>query len=472
MKENEMIAPGDVVLAGVSGGADSMCLLMVLLEYKKQTDFALRVIHVEHGIRGEESAGDAAFVERFCKARDIPCEVVCVDAAGFAKKNRLSLEEAARTLRYAAFEERAARALHAGPARAASADHAGVPQETAGTVRIAVAHHREDQAETVLWQLIRGSDVRGLGGMRPERGRMIRPLLGVRRAEIEDYLNAEGIGWREDTTNASTDYTRNCIRHQVLPVLTKLNTQAAGHICETAERLREVEDFLQGETRSAYARCVCPVPEGGLLLRDALKDEHPLLVRRVVYEALCECLGSAKDIGAEHVRLSAGLFSLPVGRTVHLPYGGRAKRAYDGVRLFAGDAAGRVPGELFAGDAPGRFSPEQVRMEVLTQFNPADFSKKKYTKWFNYDKIKNNAQIRHRLNGDYLVIDGEGHRQKLSRYLINEKIPQEERDHLLLVADGPHVMWVIGHRISDYYKVDKDTKNVLKVQLIGGKEDE
>ncbi len=118
------------------------------------------------------------------------------------------------------------------------------------------------------------------------------------------------------------------------------------------------------------------------------------------------------------------------------------------------------------------FLPEQVRMEVLTNFDLAEISKKKYTKWFNYDRIKDNVRIRRRESGDYLVIDGEGHRQKLSRYMVNEKIPQEERDELLLVADGSHVMWVIGHRISDYYKVDENTTKVLKVQLSGGKEDE
>jgi len=118
------------------------------------------------------------------------------------------------------------------------------------------------------------------------------------------------------------------------------------------------------------------------------------------------------------------------------------------------------------------FLPEQVRMEVLTNFDLAEISKKKYTKWFNYDRIKDNVRIRRRESGDYLVIDGEGHRKKLSRYMVNEKIPQEERDELLLVADGSHVMWVIGHRISDYYKVDENTTKVLKVQLSGGKEDE
>lgn len=477
LEENEMIAANDLVFAGVSGGADSMCLLVVLLAYQRRVDFEMRVIHVEHGIRGAESVADATYVKRFCEERGVPCEIVCVEAVGYAKEQGISLEEAARILRYEAFERCAG-------------------QEAGGRrVRFAVAHHREDQAETVLWQMIRGSDVRGLGGMHPKRGCMIRPLLRVSRAEIEDFLNANGIGWREDRTNTCTDYTRNCIRREVLPVLSRLNTQAAAHIFETAERMRETEDFLREQTERLYERYVHCGPERVLLLEAALVDESPLLVRRVLYEALCVGLGSAKNIGAEHVRLLGALFSLQVGRVLHLPYGGRAKRVYGGVRLFAGDDVKGGQRKPFPEDAGGKLSvkscvedfcagggtenmrgmaflPEQVRMEVLTNFDLAEISKKKYTKWFNYDRIKDNVRIRRRESGDYLVIDGEGHRQKLSRYMVNEKIPQEERDELLLVADGSHVMWVIGHRISDYYKVDENTTKVLKVQLSGGKEDE
>lgn len=480
LEEHEMIGANDLVFAGVSGGADSMCLLAVLLAYQRRVDFELRVIHVEHGIRGAESVADAAYVKRFCEERGVPCEIVRVEAVGYAKEQGLSLEEAARTLRYGVFESRAAQVVEG------------------RRVRLAVAHHREDQAETVLWQMIRGSDVRGLGGMHPKRGYMIRPLLCVGRADIEDFLHANGICWREDRTNACTDYTRNCIRREVLPVLSRLNTQAAAHIFETAERMRETEDFLREQTERLYERYVHCGPERVLLLEAALVDESPLLVRRVLYEALCVGLGSAKNIGAEHVRLLGALFSLQVGRVLHLPYGGRAKRVYGGVRLSAEafvkgahrkhspETAGEGPfvksrmeeqGDLCAGGCVENmrataFLPEQVHMEVLTHVDLDEISKKKYTKWFDYDKIKDNVRIRRRESGDYLVIDGEGHRQKLSRYMVNEKIPQEERDQLLLVADGSHVMWVIGHRISDYYKVDENTTKVLKVQLSGGKEDE
>ena len=217
--QHHLIEPGDLVLAGVSGGADSMCLLELLHACMEQIGFELRVIHVEHGIRGSESVADAQYVGSYCAARAIPCEIIPVDAGAYACAHGYSLEEAARELRYTAFEAAAQKLESPEPVQADVA----APR----TVRIAVAHHREDQAETVLWQMIRGSDLRGIGGIRPQRGRVIRPLLEVSRVQIEAYLTQRQIGWREDVTNADTAYTRNRLRHEV---------PCAGDLCRPGER--------------------------------------------------------------------------------------------------------------------------------------------------------------------------------------------------------------------------------------------
>lgn len=460
IKQQQLIAAGDIVLVGVSGGADSMCLLEVLRAYRETVDFELKVIHVEHGIRGEESLTDAAYVQRFCDERSIPCEIVRVDACAAAKEKKLSVEEAARELRYEAFEKQA---------REAESEHASkyVPAAAPATVKIAVAHHREDQAETVLWQMIRGSDTKGLGGMRARRGRLIRPLLCVDKSEIEAFLRGKGIAWREDATNGDRTYTRNRLRLDVLPVLAELNDQSAEHLCETAERLQETEDYLTEETDRRYEKHTQTRQGGELMIRESLLEEPPLMQRRVLYRALETVCGSAKDLGKKHVALLRELFSLQVGRELHFPYEVTALRTYEGVtlsRVGVSDVTEQLQEEVFL--------PEQVHMEVLEEVPFSEISKKKYTKWFDYDKIKHSVQIRERRSGDYLTIDRDGHRQKLKSYLVNEKIPQEKRDRLLLLADGAHIMWVIGYRISDYYKVDENTKRVLKVQLSGGREDE
>ena len=229
IEQNRMIPSGGAVLAGVSGGADSVGLLMALTKYRehlaacRKPPFALRAVHVEHGLRGEAALQDAAFVKQLCKEQGIPCCIVHADVSGRAKAEGLSLEEAGRLERYRIFEE-----------------------ISEGEERIAVAHQMEDQAETVLFHLARGSALAGIGGMRPVRRRIIRPLLGVSREEIEKYLRREGISWRTDDTNLSTDYTRNRIRHEILPLLSsRVNAQSVLHICEAAEHAARTTDYLQ-----------------------------------------------------------------------------------------------------------------------------------------------------------------------------------------------------------------------------------
>lgn len=451
ISSQHLIETGDVVIAGVSGGADSMCLLEVLRACQADMGYDLRVIHVEHGIRGAESLDDAAYVDCYCRSRQIPCEIVHVDACVYAAQHGYSVEEAARILRYDAFET-AAQELEQTDA------------SVVGTVKIAIAHHREDQAETVLWQLIRGSDLRGIGGIRPRRGRVIRPLLEVERGQIEAFLREQGIPWCEDATNADTAYTRNRLRREVFPVLQQLNAQAVRHLCESAARAQEAEDYLQQQTQAVYEQVVEETENGGLLIREQLENEPAIIQRRVLYHGLERCAGKVRDLQAKHIMALQELFAHQTGHRVMLPYGIEARRSYEGIVL-----ARRQREKTDAGSA---HADERIRMEIFDDISGIEISKKKYTKCFDYDKIEHHVQIRRRQSGDYLTIDEQGHRQKLKSYLINEKIPAQEREALWLLADGSHIMWVIGHRISDYYKVDEHTRRILKVQYCGGKEDE
>lgn len=451
IEANGLIGAGDVVLAGVSGGADSMCLLELLRACREKIDFALHVIHVEHGIRGEASMADAQHVADYCKNREIPCEVVHVDACMYAAQHGYSLEEAARLLRYEAFERVAQALEQSGGLRG-------------GQVRIAVAHHREDQAETVLWQMIRGSDLRGIGGIRPRRGRIIRPLLEVGRGQIEAYLTGRGVCWCEDATNADTAYTRNRLRQEVFPVLEQLNAQAVRHLCESAARLQEAEDYLAQQTQAVYEKAALERQSGEVLVLEQIRQEPPMMQRRVLYYALERCAGQAKDLQAKHIAALLELLDHQVGHRLSLPYGVEAWRDYKGVALTRRQQD--EPDDI-GGSMRGR-----VQMEIIDYAPEVEISKKKYTKCFDYDKIEHHVQIRKRQRGDYLTIDAAGHRQKLKSYLVNEKIPRQEREKLWLLADGSHIMWVIGHRVSDYYKVDTHTRRILKVQYSGGKENE
>ena len=224
IRKNGMVQRGDRIIAGVSGGPDSVCLLFLLDKYKETLGISLEVVHMEHGIRGKESLEDAAFVENFCRKLAIPCHTYHRDIPKLAREWKCSGEEAGRRARYEAFEE--------------------VRGKNGGT-KIAVAHNRNDQAETVLFHLVRGSGLSGLSGIRPVRGNIIRPLLCLTREEIEDLLRKENLPFRTDATNLETDYARNRIRLNILPLLREeLNPRTCEHLAETAERLALAEDYL------------------------------------------------------------------------------------------------------------------------------------------------------------------------------------------------------------------------------------
>lgn len=467
IEEKKLIQAGDFVLVGVSGGADSVCLLLLLLEYRRELAFSIQVVHVEHGIRGAESLEDARFVENLCGRLQVPCRTYNVDVPAYAKEHHMGLEEAARELRYDCF--------------CRAAEEADAP-----AAKIALAHHADDNAETMLFQMVRGSGVRGLAGMRVKRelGKnltLIRPLLNVTRCGIEEYLHARGESYRIDATNRDTDYSRNRIRHEVLPQLAQVNRQAVMHMAQSAGQLAELADYLDEEA-SRIAMHTCVKEKDACLIRFELFEKYPaVLQREVLYLVIGRMAGSRKDIGSVHIEEVKKLAALQVGRRISLPYELVAERVYEGIRI-----RGRRTGENRAVRAYEIVLEEldrqregewyvlslpdgQLRMRVRDFCGETqEIHKKTYTKLLNYDKIKYNLQVRRRAGGDYLTIDEAGHKKKLREYFIEEKVPRERRDETWLLTAGDHVIWVVGGRISADYKIGPNTKKILEVQMSGG----
>lgn len=226
IEANQLIRPGDGVVVGLSGGPDSVFLLYALHTLRARMGFTLRAVHVHHGIRGAEADRDEAFSEKLCAKLDIPFQAVHVAAPAYAAQHGLSLEEAARILRYEALE----------------AARQQLGQATAAW--IAVAHHLDDQAETVLHNLVRGAGLRGLAGMENRRNHVIRPLLSIKREDILKWLKQYDIPYVTDSTNADPHYTRNRIRSTVLPELREINPEASAHIAHSAALLREADAFF------------------------------------------------------------------------------------------------------------------------------------------------------------------------------------------------------------------------------------
>lgn len=467
IEEEKLIQEGDFVLVGVSGGADSVCLLLTLLEYRRELAFSILVVHIEHGIRGEESVEDARFVEALCQRLQVPCRTYTVDVPTYAKEQRMGLEEAARELRYDCFYRAAEEAV--APAK-----------------KIALAHHADDNAETMLFQMVRGSSVRGLGGMRVKRElggnlTLIRPLLNVTRCEIEEYLHTRGESYRVDVTNSNTDYSRNRIRHEVLPQLVQVNRQAVMHMAQSARQLAELADYLDGEA-SHIAMHTCVKDKDACLIRLALFEKYPaMLQREVLYLVIGSMAGSRKDIGSVHIEAVKNLAALQVGRRISLPYELVAERVYEGVRIRGRQPEEKRTEEVHTieleelerqkeGDWYVLSLPDgQIRMRIRDFCGETqEIHKKTYTKLLNYDKIKYSLQVRKRAAGDYLTIDEMGHKKKLKEYFVEEKVPRERRDEMWLLTEGDHVIWVVGGRISADCKIDPNTKKILEVQMSGG----
>ena len=469
-KREKLIENGDYVLVGVSGGADSVCLLKLLAKLQKEIGFFLEVVHVEHGIRGIESENDAAFVVRLCEELEIPMQLYFVDAVSYAKEQKIGLEEAARILRYDCYAQAA--------------------EKTASfKVKVALAHHADDNAETVLFQMIRGSGIDGMSGMRPMRElgphvTVVRPLLTITRAQIESYLEEEGQAYCVDSTNADMTYSRNKIRGEILPMLSEINTQAVSHLNQSAILLRELGDYIKAQTDEAADKVLKQQERGVLLLEAELGRLPEILKKEVLHLAIRKAAGSGKDIGLDHVALLADLFSLQVGRSISLPYRVLARRVYEGVLLEKkdeetfGSEAEAFCLEMNAEKLEARLINGGVTISVpdgemhfsLTEYTgkSEEISKNTYTKCFDYDKINDSFQIRTRKSGDYLIVDEDGHKKRLKEYFINEKIPSDKRDRILLLTQGDKVLWVIGGRISADSKVSSQTKRILKVQISGG----
>lgn len=468
-----MLTCGDRVIAGVSGGADSVCLFLMLLELRKKIGFDLIAVHVHHGLRGEAADQDQQFVETLCEQHRIPLEIFRVNLESIAKKRKQSLEEAGRMVRREAFDS--------------------VCKKYGGN-KIALAHHQNDNAETLLWNLSRGTGLDGLGGIRPVNGKFIRPLLCMNRKEIEEYLAKRKQSYCIDETNAGTDYTRNKLRHLVLPILEEqVNSAAVRHMNETMEQIWELQEYMQEQVEAAYQECVQEHFEKACWIQIQQKsfETFPELIKKMVIRKGMEQVGGKKrDLSHKHVDVMMELMNKQVGRTLDLPYEMHAKRNYEGIRLekqrtysFGEEkkaeimqecmAELNIPGETILADRNLK-----LRCKILEKpknLSIKDIPQKIYTKWFDYGIIKSSLYIRTRQAGDIIVIDEKGHQKKLKNWFVDEKIPKEVRDSQLLLAENNEILWVLGHRMSQAYQVKQSTKWILQIEVEtyksdGGKE--
>lgn len=460
IKAQQLIHTNEKVVIGVSGGADSVCLLLLLHMYSKEHPCCLHAVHVNHMIRGKEADSDQAFVEKLCGQLSVSCTTRSIDVPLLAKERHESLEEAGRKARYDCLLEIA----------------------KAEDAVIAVAHHKNDNAETVLLNLVRGTGIRGLSGMQAvgwkDGCRIIRPLLNNSREEIEAFLTEQGVPFRTDASNLDDGYARNAVRLNVMPELLKLNERAAEHIAETAAQLSEIEEFLTAETLKSYQR----VAGGGETISLSVPEMEQLpaaILKRVVHKALAEAAGSAKDISSSHINDVICLMRLQSGRKVCLPYGLTARRQYDEI-LITHEEKEEESAEPFVTISKEELKEEKsfslpgqkkvsFRLVDVDDSNRAELIQKNlYTKAFDYDTIKGTINVGEKVPGDRIFL--RNGMKTVKKFFVDEKIPATERKKILLLKDTESVMWIIGFRISEPHKISDQTKQALIVNVTDGGE--
>lgn len=451
MEQNQMVSFGETLLAGVSGGADSTCLLVVLHALADQMGFKVAAVHMNHGIR-PEAAEDAEYVRQLCDSLNVPFYLVQTDVPALAAELGLTEEEAGRKARYEAFEKKA---------------------DEIGAARIAIAHNRNDLAETMLLNLFRGSGLHGAGGIRPVRGRIIRPLLDTERQEIETYLKEKKTAHVTDLTNLEDGHTRNRIRHHILSYAQEeINAQAVLHLSQAAQEIAQADAYIRDQAFSALKCCKLEtgaVPDTICLDLNSLDRYPELIIRNVFLLCLEQLIPHRKDISASHILLLLKLAEGADGSAqASLPCGITAERRYRQLRIGRSQPEEKkkavcvsiLPGEKSKVTVPGLGN---VEVSVFPYQRDQIIPGNAYTKWFDYDKIQATLVFRPRKTGDFLVIDDRNNRQSMKKYMINEKIPAAERDIIYVLADGSHILWIPGYRISSFYKVSESTENILAV---------
>jgi tRNA(Ile)-lysidine synthase len=457
-----LIGPGDRVVAALSGGPDSVALLHLLREILPSLGAEVAAIaHLHHGLRGEAADADERFCREVAPRLGVPFVVEHADVGRLARDARWSIE-------------------HAG--HVARARFYGRAMEETGATLVATGHTRDDQAETVLLRLLRGAGTRGLGGIHPRRGRVVRPLLGVTRAEIARYLAAHGLVGRDDPTNRDVTIARNRVRHELLPLVERrFSPRVGAALARTAELARDDEACLATLAREATWQLVRETPDGVVIARGGLRALALALGRRVVREALGRVAGRAAGAAQVVQALGLALRGRP-GATLDAR-GVRLRLSSEAVELTARaaavspaaagashsgpGAAERLPvpgtlrhapsGRVVSADLLG---PDDVQSVVGVHGAASDVAA------VDAARVGPAVFVRSRRPGDWLRPAGLGGRKKLQDLFVDRKVPRAERDLVPIVVDAHgRVVWVAGHSVSEEFGVTPATTGVLLLRV-------
>ena len=444
IKKFNMLNNGENVVVGLSGGADSCALTHILARLSEKMDLHITAVHINHGIRGEEAERDERSAEEFCRRLNIEFIAYHCDIPSEAAKRGIGEEEAGRLVRYEKFYETAGKKNGA---------------------KTAVAHNMNDKAETLIMNLCRGAGMKGLAGIKPVGGSIIRPLIFCTRDEIEKYCDDNNIEYCTDSTNLQNEYTRNKIRNILLPWLSENINPAAGmNMANASELLREEEEYLESKAQEQYKKLLKDSGDGFVSLNaDGLASEHGVIRRRVLRIALRSLRPDMRDFGRKHTESAEDILMGDTGRRISLHGGITVSKGYGMINiLYDREKQGAFCYDIEPGK---KYFIKETESYVLLSLNEEKNIKNAVnicTKKIDYDKIKDKIQLRTRQTGDFISI--KNGRKKIKDIFIDDKIPSDKRDSYPLLVCGKSVI-IVGDRLGTDYYVGQDTKNILYIYI-------
>jgi tRNA(Ile)-lysidine synthase len=465
IRRNGLINSGQKVLVAVSGGPDSVCLLHILYRLRTALDVTLHIAHLDHGLRGAESAGDARYVADLALKLDLPATIEKRDVSGYRSEHHLSPEEAAREIRYGFLAETARKI---------------------GAERVAVGHTQDDQVETVLLHIIRGTGTRGLRGLQPcqslqfagNRLIVFRPLLDIKRQETDAYCSRNQLSPRLDVSNLSTSLLRNRVRHELLPLLKSYNTGIFDSLLRISRIAQEELAFLDAESKSAFQKTVTQKANTFIFDKEKFLALDPALRRHVLRKSIEGLLGTLKDIEARHIEALMDALVKPAGRQIALPGGLFFIIEYDRYLLgfnpqeltpfpeIKGRYNVRVPGET---RIPGWKIEAAVKPRETFEDEKKKTGKRKVSAFsasFDRDRVGGAVEVRARQRGDWFHPLGSVSLKKVGEFMLDARIPRAWRERIPIFSIPQQIIWVAGWRIDERVKVTQDTKQVLSLRMV------
>lgn len=449
IKENNMFDKGDRVIVAVSGGPDSIALLHVLYKLKEELGISLYVAHVNHGLRGAEADSDEEYVKNFCESLHIEFRSKRVDINEISRLKNISSESAGREVRYEFFKEL---------------------MNKFSAQKVAIAHNANDQAETILMRIMRGTGMDGLIGIRPVRDNIfVRPLINNTRDEIEEYCLKNNLNPRIDKTNLEAIYSRNKVRLQLIPYIKEnFNEDIIQVLNRLSYTIKVDNDYLEEVSKEKYKKYCDTNGEKVIISKEAFL-EHESIVTRIIRLAIQNLVGNLCNFEKIHIYDIMRLQKCSTGKELSLPSNVYSVNNYGDIvisRTKKQNIKARVEEYILVNginvikDINIKISINKASME-----KKPDFKRSKWIKYFDYDKIKGDITLRFRRDGDRFTPLGMSGSKKLKDLFIDLKVPKEERSEIPLVCFGGSIAWITGYRVSEIFKVDENTKNILEVKI-------